>query len=1418
MSKKSFEENFFTIFRHYFINYIDMGSGNFYFQPAAIVKNVRKSRFGRSLLLAGMVLFGMSYSGKAQNIPVFQGGSAISVPFLVCQNSVVSSDFSSYLAASDLDAGEILTWRVANTTTVNGGTLGGFSSSQINTPPGSWITTTGLTYLPSPGFTGIDTFSVTIDDGVDGSSTTLVSIAVQALPSFNIDAIPAVCAGATSTTLSYSALSNVGPSTRTFSIVGSSIWVTPPGVTSVDFDVQGAAGGSDSHSPAGTANPGAGGRVTGTLNVNLVNSLNIYVGGRGSDGSTGGAIGGFNGGGNATFYFFGCGGAGGGASDIRIGGNALGNRYVVAGGGAGNGWDAPGPEFGGAGGNLIGGSSANNVGGGHSGGGTQSSGGAAAFYSGWPSGTNGSLGTGGDGSVDGISGGGGGGYYGGGGGVWTGGGGGSSYAEVSLTSGVTMTQGYNVGDGIVSLNYNVPGHYSISWDANAVDSGFVNVSMASLPASPITIAIPSGVSPGVYTGNITIGNMTCESIQYPISVTVNPVPDVTPPAAADTFCDQTLTSGLSFTGSVPGTTFNWVNSNPSIGIAGSGSGDITPYTATNTTPFPIVANITVTPTANGCTGTPVVFTIVVLPTPLLSSSLTPPDMCDSTVFNYNPTSLTPGTVFVWSVTPPSGIAVVYTSGAGNPGALFPPQTIYNSTPAAITVPFEYVLSANGCLAPPQIVNVNVNPQPTLISSLNPGAICDSTLVNYTPLSATSPVIFTWNRNLVTGISNTAATGSDNPLEFLKNTTPNPIAVPYIYRLDYGTSGCFNFQTVTITVNPTPRLNSGLTPPATCSGQLFSYGATSLTAGSSISWARGFTTGISDFPTSGITDSINESLTNTTPNPVTVDYQVTISANGCSHTDHVMEVINPTPRLSTTTTPSVCDSTVFNYPPASLTSGTTFAWSRAAVANITNPTRSGSGNPNEALVNTSPAPVVAIYVFTLTANGCTHSQNVNLTVNPKPMLSSTLTPPAICDSTIFSYNPSSPTAGSAYSWYRPYIPGIYAVASSGTGNPSQQLINSTYVVVNVAYTYTITANGCSNTQTVTVPVNPTPKLNPPFTATVCSGYPFRYTPASYTPGASFSWNRPAVAHVTPPTAFSTGGINETLINDQLVPVTTDYIYRLSINGCINLYTQTLRLTIKPTPVSQPITVSPAGNLCAGTQYMNFGVSNPQPGIEYTWTATNGTIVEMGRNHQFALVTFNTPGTSVITVSSNVNDFGCNMFNSVTVNVGNTPAQNIAVIYTHNQFVCLQNDNDSYQWGYDDASTLEPHVIEGEVDQNYNNSNPDFNNKLYWCITHKGDCAQKAYYNLPTGITNVNMDASSMKIYPNPANEIVNVEINSSVNGNMHVEVINVLGQKIDDQNVISHKASFNVGSLPAGCYLVDCYRDGIKVASSRFIKN
>jgi hypothetical protein len=108
-------------------------------------------------------------------------------------------------------------------------------------------------------------------------------------------------------------------------------FVVPAGVHSVTIDAYGAQGGSLGAPPNNLG--GLGGHASGTFTVAAGTVLRIRVGG--SPTST---AGGYNGGADGA----GVGddrpaGAGGGASDVRIGGTALADRVLVAGGGGGEG-------------------------------------------------------------------------------------------------------------------------------------------------------------------------------------------------------------------------------------------------------------------------------------------------------------------------------------------------------------------------------------------------------------------------------------------------------------------------------------------------------------------------------------------------------------------------------------------------------------------------------------------------------------------------------------------------------------------------------------------------------------------------------------------------------------------------------------------------------------------------------------------------------------------------------------------------------------------------------------------------------------------------------------------------------------------------------------------------------------------------
>lgn len=222
----------------------------------------------------------------------------------------------------------------------------------------------------------------------------------------------------------------------------------------ITFEVIAGSGGD-----ANAVEGGDGGRVQGTMTFAPDDILYINVGAEGIHGSIDSD--GVSVGSGGVFSYSICGeaGTGGGASDIRLNGEDLEDRVLVAGGGGGAGGYDPEPITGGDGGGLVGQIGDNwpswpNAGGK---GGSQVSGGAQGVaccdcptYT-----TDGTLGLGGDGSGDCAGGGGGGGgYYGGGGACFSGGGGGSSYTDPGATD-VSHDQGYQNGEGMIVISYEI---------------------------------------------------------------------------------------------------------------------------------------------------------------------------------------------------------------------------------------------------------------------------------------------------------------------------------------------------------------------------------------------------------------------------------------------------------------------------------------------------------------------------------------------------------------------------------------------------------------------------------------------------------------------------------------------------------------------------------------------------------------------------------------------------------------------------------------------------------------------------------------------------------------------------------------------------------------------------------------------------
>jgi prepilin-type N-terminal cleavage/methylation domain-containing protein len=343
-------------------------------------------------------------------------------------NAVVDGDTSSWStpAAS------------ATTTAFAGPTGLAVTSKTIDSISLSWGAVTGATgYMLQRSSTSDFASHVDISTG---SSTTVAASTGLAAGTYYYR-VNVTDAGGTS---SWSGtLTTATQYTQTYATPGSYTWSVPVNVTFVQLSAWGAQGSSGGSIGSTPGAGGLGGYSIGNLAVTTGNSLYVNVGS-----TTGGGLGGTGSSSSECLYAmaYGAGGNGGGASDVRYGGNTItptDYRKIVAGGGGGGSGDSYDTDYSassaGVAGGTGGGATGATGGGGNAGaGGTQSSG-----YS---------IGYGGPGANYCGDGGGGNGYYGGyGGGGNAGGSGGSGYIG-GVTGGSTSGSAQS-GNGKVTIAY-----------------------------------------------------------------------------------------------------------------------------------------------------------------------------------------------------------------------------------------------------------------------------------------------------------------------------------------------------------------------------------------------------------------------------------------------------------------------------------------------------------------------------------------------------------------------------------------------------------------------------------------------------------------------------------------------------------------------------------------------------------------------------------------------------------------------------------------------------------------------------------------------------------------------------------------------------------------------------------------------------
>ena len=298
------------------------------------------------------------------------------------------------------------------------------------------------------------------------------------------------------------------------------------------------------------------------------------------------------------------------------------------------------------------------------------------------------------------------------------------------------------------------------------------------------------------------------------------------------------------------------------------------------------------------------------------------------------------------------------------------------------------------------------------------------------------------------------------------------------------------------------------------------------------------------------------LASSVPGTYTITNTVA-AGNGCGVVTASDEVtIEPLPVVTNDDEMFIC-SNMSPYIELTASLASSFTWTIGNITGGITGAEAGNGNIIDQVLinssNTESGTVEYIIVPTSTAAGCTGNEfTITVTVKPLPVLTSILTPTAICSNLAFEYEATSDATGATFSWSRAAIPGILQDASSGTtASINEVLTNTSNAPINVVYEYTITADGCSNTQNVTVAVNPTPSItNAVLEQAICSGGTTEaVTLTSDILGATLSWIAYPSAGITGHIDNGTGTIPaQTLINSLTTDGTVTYVIAPTLGNC------------------------------------------------------------------------------------------------------------------------------------------------------------------------------------------------------------------------------------------------------------------------------
>ena len=724
----------------------------------------------------------------------------------------------------------------------------------------------------------------------------------------------------------------------------------------------------------------------------------------------------------------------------------------------------------------------------------------------------------------------------------------------------------------------------------------------------VTLAVTGGTSPYTYSWTGTSFTATTANISSRPAGTYNVT--VTDANSCTTTATAVITQPTALTATA---------ANTNVSCFGGSNGTITVTAGGGTAPYTYSSNGTTFQASNVFTGLAAnTYTITVKDanncTVTVSRTITQPTVLALTDDGSSPASCantTDGAYFI-SV---SGGTSPYTYAWSGPNS-FTSATqdqVFNLAPGTYAVT---VTDANSCTA--TLTNLVVTSPPAInIATVATNVTCfqgTNGAINATITGGSPAFTYQWKKNGV----NFATT------EDLTNIG----AGTYLLTVTDGNFCQNSTASITITQGPQIVATVAAASAAICSGANAVFTITG-TAGNVVTYnlngGSNTTATISAGGTATVT--VNAATTAQTLNLVSV------SNVSCSNTlsGTASVTINALPTANAGLDQTVCAGVQVTLSGA----GTgTYSWNNSVTNGVAFTT-----------VNATTSPITTTYTLTVTnANNCTATDQVNVTVNPSPIITAVSNQTVCNGSQTNAVTFANNLTGTTYAWTN-NTPSI-GLAAFGTGNIAAFTgVNAGSAPVTATISVTGTNSGCTSSPatTFTITVNPTPTVNNFTNQTVCAGSSnAAVVPAGTVTGTTYSWtnSNPAIGLA----ASGTGTIPAfTAVNAGATAATSTVTVTPVFGG--NMGTVFAAVSEN----SSMVLTAPAGTYFTGVQFASYGTP--------TGTAGNYTTGSCHQANSSSIVGNLAIGQTTVTIPANNATFG---------NPCGTTPKSLAVVLTYGTF--------------------------------------------------------------------------------------------------------------------------------------------------------